>query len=189
MLFGFVDSQSLFTLLHLFGVVIGAGGAFASDLIFLSSINDERISPTEMRFLRLGSKMVWGGLFLIAISGIFLFAPDSARYLASSKFLAKMTIVAVIILNGLFFHLSHIPRLHRHVGSHFPSSDEFVRKSSLLTASGVISLVSWSSAVVLGALRDVPFSYGTIMAVYAAALGVGVGIGIVFQGRIFGIRR
>lgn len=136
-----------------------------------------------MRFLRLGGKLVWIGLLVIIASGAFLVAENPGRYLASPKFLAKMTVVAVLVVNGALFHLVHIPRLHRHAGTHFPSSDEFIRRAPLLLASGVTSLVSWFSAFLLGALHRLPYSYPAIMAVYAAVLALGIFTVVVFRKR------
>jgi uncharacterized membrane protein len=171
------------TIVHLFGVVVGAGGAFASDLIFFSSVKDKIINHDEMRFLRLGSAMVWIGLLIIIISGIFLFLADIDRYLSSPKFLAKMTIVAVIIVNGLFFHFYHIPKLHRHAGRHLKSSRAFVRHAPWLVISGVVSIVSWISAIILGSLRQPPFNYGEIMAAYLLAIFLGIAIGLIYKSR------
>lgn len=165
-MFEFIDSRTLATLAHVFGVIIGAGGAFSSDLIFFSSVRDESISRTEARFMRLGSMMVWAGLILIILSGFWIFFHDPDFYLVSSKFLAKMTIVGILTVNGIFFHLIHLPRIHRHVGAHFPSSDEFSRKSVFLMMSGALSMVSWASAIILGSLRTIPYTYFEIMTVY-----------------------
>lgn len=163
-----------FTILHLFGVVLGAGGAFASDWIFLTSVRDGRISRTEARFIKLSSRMVWIGLAIIVLSGLGLFWSNPAGYLAAPKFLAKMTIVGIIILNGLIFHFSHLPRIHRHTNEHFPSSDEFMRRRSLLVASGAVSLTSWASALILGAWRGLPYSYHNIMLSYLLIVAIAV---------------
>lgn len=179
-----IDLKSVFLIIHLLGVVIGGGGAFASDLIFFSSVKDRKISLTEMRFLRMGSKMVWMGLFIIIISGFFIFFTDTDKYLHSSKFLAKMTIVVVIILNGLFFHISHLPRLHRHVNINFSSSDEFRKHASFLVASGAISMVSWTSAIILGAMRFIPYPYLTIMAAYSIFLISAIIISLILKNKI-----
>lgn len=167
-----IEYHTVLTALHLFGVVVGLGAAFVSDAIFFSSIRDEKVSHTELRFLRLGGRIVSLGLLLIVISGLLLFMQSPAEYLASAKFLAKMTIVAILIANGAVFHLVHIPRFSRHASHHFPSSDEFMRAVPLLLASGVISTVSWLSAFVLGLWRGVPYSYLEIMSVYGAVLFV-----------------
>mgnify|MGYP001615425080 FL=1 len=140
--------------------------------MFLKSLKDLKISKTELGFLQMGSAMVWLGLIILIISGSLLFSLDSDRYLNSDKFLAKMTIVAIILLNGFFLHVSLIPRLRRHVEGHLPSSDEFMRKRPYLFTSGAVSLVSWLSALVLGALHKVPWSYGDIMVAYILILVV-----------------
>lgn len=167
MLFGFLDPKTLLLIVHVFGAILGAGGAFASDSMFFSTMRDGRISKDELRFLKLGSRLVWSGLILLALSGAFLVAADPQRYLASSKFLVKLSIVGIIAANGIIFHLIHIPRLERSVEKRLASSPEFVRGSHWLMASGAISMVSWTSTVVLGMIRHIPYSYGTIALVYA----------------------
>lgn len=157
-------------ILHLLGIALGAGGALASDWIFLISARDGRISRSETRFLSLGSKLVWSGVAILALSGLGLFLLDPIRLLSSPKFLAKMSIVLIIILNGISFHFLHLPRIKRHAGEHFPSSDEFMRYRFALVASGAISFVSWISALILGAWRNIPFSYLQIMLAYLACL-------------------
>lgn len=164
----------ILTISHLLGLALGAGGAFASDWIFLLSAQDGRISRTETRFLSLGSKLVWTGVAILVLSGLGLFLLDPARLIASPKFLAKMSIVLIIILNGISFHFLHLPRIRRHAGEHFPSSDEFMRYRFPLVASGAISFVSWLSALILGAWRGVPFSYSQIMLTYLAVLAFAI---------------
>ena len=147
---------------------MGAGSAFFSDLLFLKSTQDTVLSKREIRFLKLGGTVVWVGLCILALSGAGLFFLDMERYLVSSKFLAKMTIVAILIINGIIVHSSHIPRMARHANEHFPSSDEFMRKRPLLLLSGAVSFVSWTSALILGTLKSVPYTYETVMLLYAA---------------------
>ena len=170
MLTDVIDLKMLYTIAHIFGAVIGAGGAYMSDMMFLSTMRDQRISPTELRFLSLGSRMVWGGLALLTLSGIGLFSTDPVGYLYSTKFIAKMSIVLIIILNGLIFYRIHHPRMERHENEHLPSSDEFRRTRVWLLISGAISVTSWSVALVLGVLRGLSFTYLQIIGVYGALL-------------------
>lgn len=169
-----MELKLILTIFHLLGVALGAGGAYMSDVMFFSSAKDGRISRTELRFLTLGSIMVWTGLAILLLSGLGLFSLDLERYLASSKFQAKATIVLIIFLNGLVFHFSHLDRLKRHTDEHFPSSDEFMRKRPILLASGAISFVSWTSALVLGAIPGLPYSYGLIMAGYLTVVALAI---------------
>ena len=169
-MFEFIDTKTLLVVLHLIGVAIGAGGAYMSDAMFTMSVRDEKISRTEFRFLKLGSEMVWIGLVLLIFSGLGLFMQDPGFYLNSTKFLAKMSIVFLLTLNGVIFHIFHIPRIHRHRDEHFPSSDEFERKKGLMLTSGAISITSWTFALILGALSTVPYPYISIMLFYAGVL-------------------
>ncbi len=171
-LFGFIDVKTLLVIAHVFGVVVGGGAALVGDGVFLASARDGRLSKTELKFIRLTSAMVWTGLLLITITGLGIFALDVEKYSASAKFLAKMTIVGVLIANGILFHLSHIPRMLRHTGEFFTSSDEFMRKRSIMLASGAVSGSSWISAFILGSLHKVPYSYGVIMASYLVIVAV-----------------
>ena len=183
MLLGFIELKDLFLIIHLFGVVVGMGGAFVSGQMFFSSVQDRRISDTELRFLELGAKMVWIGLSVLVISGAVLFSLDTDKYLDSSKFLAKITIVAILTVNGFLFHVSHLPRIARHTGEHLPSSDEFMRRKHFLLFNGAVSISSWSSALILGALKTVPYAYWQIMLVYGAVVVLAVGVSLILIGR------
>jgi len=153
-------------------------------MMFFSSVKDEKVSRTELRFMRIGSRAVWIGLSVLVLSGIGLFLLDSEAYLQSTKFLAKMTIVGIIIANGIFFHTSHLPRIERHVDTHFPSSDEFVRNVPLLVASGVVSLVSWGSAFVLGLLRSIPLTLLQIIVIYLTVVVIAVSFAVMIRRRL-----
>ncbi|MDP2648020.1 MAG: hypothetical protein Q8P35_02165 [Candidatus Yanofskybacteria bacterium] len=156
----------VYLIFHLFGVAVGAGSAYMSDLIFIHSARDGKISPTEHTFLRLASRMVWVGLFILILSGIGLYFEHPERYAESGKFWAKMTIVGVIILNGIIFHTYHIPHLKRNPGEHLLFSEVFSRRGPLLLVSGAVSFVSWTSALILGAINRIPFTYLEIMLTY-----------------------
>ena len=159
-----IDFKTLYTILHIIGVAIGAGGAFAADRIFWESVRDKKISATEKRFLILASSSVWIGLTVLVVSGVGLFLIDPDYYINSDKFLAKMTVVGVIVLNGASFHLKHIPGIIANRGT----------MSAAVFASGGISATSWIYAIVLGSLHKIPYSYLLIMAAYGGVVAVGV---------------
>lgn len=179
-----IDTKTLYTIGHLIGVALGAGGAFVSDAMFIKSARDKRFSRTEIGFLKLGSTLVWIGVAVLIGSGAALFSLDPAGYMASSKFLTKITIVGIIILNGLVFHFWHLPLIDRHKDIHFATSDEFVRKRVWVLMSGGISGFSWTVAIVLGALRGLPYSYGTLMLIYLVGLAFAVGTAVALRDKI-----
>jgi len=156
-----IDAKTIYTIVHVFGAILGAGGAYVSDAMFFSSIKDRVISGRELQFMKIGSTFVWVGLIIAIISGIFLFSTNPGVYSESSKFLLKVVLVGVIFVNGIYFHKGHMPLMHRHKDEHYPSSDEFVRRKKLLIASGVISMTSWTFVVILGMLRSIPIDLVT----------------------------
>jgi ABC-type xylose transport system permease subunit len=166
----FITPKFLLVVLHVIGVVVGGGAAFVADSIFFSSVKDAVISKTELRFIKLAGKIVWVGLAIMLISGIGIFLTNPDLYLNSSKFLAKMSIVGVLILNGILFHVNHIPRLHRHANEHLPSSDDFIRHRPHLLISGAISATSWTFAFILGSIPGIPVPYVAIMTFYLCSI-------------------
>lgn len=174
----FIDQKTIYLIAHIFGVALGAGSAFVSDAMFFSTIKDGRIQKHELRFLKLGGKLVWLGIFVLFVSGILLVSTDPTKYLSSSKFLAKVSIVGIIILNGIIFHLIHIPHIRNHLGLKFADSPTFVKRAPLLMASGAISITSWISTVILGMLKNVPYGYEQIMGIYLIILGLAISIAV-----------
>ncbi len=164
--------KQIFTVLHVLGAVIGAGAAFVSDVTFLKSIRNKNVDKLEFSFLDLFGKMVWAGILLIVISGVGLFTLDPERLIGSSKFLAKMTIVAVIVLNGIAFHFLHIPYIKKSfkkdLFDNLPKNE-----GAILALSGAVSVVSWFSALVLGSLRGLNLSYLEIISIYILLLSFG----------------
>ncbi|HEX9722090.1 MAG TPA: hypothetical protein VGA53_02395, partial [Candidatus Paceibacterota bacterium] len=129
MILDFIEIKTIYLIFHLFGIAIGAGGAFASDLIFFKSVKDGRLSATEFGFMELGGKMVWVGLAILVISGVLLFSLNPETYIVSSKFQLKMTVVAIIIANGIVLHLSFIPKLKAATKIGDINVAEFVRQN------------------------------------------------------------
>ena len=175
MILGFIDYHPLYIIGHIIGTALGVGGAFLGDLIFLASARDGKISATELKFIKLSSLVVWLGLLILVISGVFLFFENEARYLASDKFAAKMFIVAVIFLNGLVFHFFHIKKLEKGVDRFLSELPEVIKYVPLMIASGAISGVSWLFALVLGTFGKVPITFAEFMMAYFLLLGLALG--------------
>lgn len=182
-----MEIKAVLTIIHLLGVVFGAGGAIASDFMFFKSLKDMKISKTEMGFLTLGSKMVWIGLIIIIVSGGLIFNLDPDHYINSSKFLAKMTIVGIILLNGILLHVKLIPHLKRHLGKKLPLSPEFQKDQPVLFASGAVSITSWIGALVLGTLHQVPLAYEQIMGIYLLVLTIAIAASVYIGKKHFAV--
>jgi len=177
----FIELRTILTIFHLLGVVIGMGAAFMTDMMFIKSTKDKIINEKEISFIALGSRMVWIGLFLIIISGISLFALSPEEYLNSSKFLAKMVIVAILTINGIFFHFKHLPFLRKNLNQDLTKSENFRNNSMTLFISGGISSISWLSALTLGIFRSIPYGLETILGVYFIILFGAILFSLIFR--------
>lgn len=146
-----MDTQRLLLALHLFGFAIGVGGATVTDIFFMKFLKDFRISRTEADFMRTLSRILWLGVVILSVSGLGLFLLDPARLLTSAKFISKMGVVAVLLLNGWFLHFAVTPSLRRiafHEDPH-PQAKQFQKIRQRAFISGGISIVSWYYAFFL----------------------------------------
>jgi len=159
-----LTGRQLLVIIHLFGLALGAGAAFVSDFTFVGALKDRTFTRHELNTLELLSKIVWLGLGVLILSGFFIFLGSTDALLDSSKFLAKMTVVAIIAINGLLFKFVHIPKLNRLVDQDVSKLDNPRLKGMFI--SGGLSGVSWATALILGVLRGVEYSYWQIIGVY-----------------------
>lgn len=182
-----IDYHSIILIFHIMFVALGLGAATLTDVFFLKFLKDFRISEHEADVLSTLSQFIWFALCFIIITGFALFLPEAAYLQESPKFLAKMIVVAVIIVNGAFLNLYVAPRLvkisfgerHRH------REGELSRARRLAFALGSISIVSWYSAFILGSLPStIPLSFFTFLKLYVLLLAIGVTIGQFAENRI-----
>jgi uncharacterized membrane protein len=140
--------------LHLFAMAIGLGGATVADFLFFRFLKDFRISYDEAAILRSLSQVIWVGLALLVMTGVGLYLPQAEALNASGKFLAKMVVVSVIIINGAFLNLYITPRLvNMCFGRQHPHhKGELHSARRIALALGAISATSWYSAFILGVM-------------------------------------
>jgi uncharacterized membrane protein len=172
-------------MLHNLGFVIGVGGATITDFLFFKFLKDFKLEPKEAEILNSLSPLIWTGLALLIISGIGLYLPQREMLNESPKFLAKMIVVAVILLNGIILNLLIGPKMSSILQFKEKAGDvEFriVRKLRRFAfASGGISIVSWYSAFILGLWRGIPYSFLQIIIVYLILLLGAVAVGQVHE--------
>jgi len=173
-----LNSHSIFLIGHIIGVAFGAGAAFVGDIIFINSVKDKHLSQSENRLLDLIGTVVWLGLGILVLSGLGLVWQRPDIFLNSGKFWAKMTIVLIIALNGLFFHFAHRPVFKKSVGSEFSNEHTIIKRRKWLMVSGAISVTSWMYVIILGTLKATPFSYFQFIGFYLALLSIGIPLAI-----------
>jgi uncharacterized membrane protein len=141
--------------LHILGVCVGLGGATIADVLFFAFLKDFRISKKEAEILRTLSHVILGALLLILLSGVALYLPDVAKYNASPAFIAKMTIVVALTINGTFLHEYISPKLVRmSFTQNYRTTPGLRQLRHLAFALGAVSASSWYFVFFLAMLKS-----------------------------------
>lgn len=177
----FQNNKIPITVVHVISVVFGMGAALMTDVLFTFYGHDKKLSPTEIKTLRVLSRVVWWGLIIIALSGLGLFVSDISRYLHSVKFLTKMSILGVLLLNGYILHtyIWHHVLKREFLG---PGRSP-IRKIAFVC--GAVSMISWVSVCTLGVLDTAPFSYATMLTIYGVILLFGAVVALSIERAVF----
>lgn len=163
--------------LHLVGLAFGLGGAFIADFAFFKSVRQgDRISPETVAWMRSFSQVVWIGLGLLVVSGAGMFLSDTDKYLHSTGFMAKMLLVAVLVINGLFLNFYSTARL-----TTFNFSQKYTKRGAAWRARklsfvfGAISAVTWYSVLGIALFKDfLSLPLFVYIAAYIVLLGAAV---------------
>lgn len=178
--FGFIallaEHHEFIAILHLFGAALGIGGATISDVLFFRFLKDFRISEWESEVLHALSQIIWFALAVLLLAGLALYLPEAGELNQSAKFLVKMIVVAVIIVNGALLNILIAPKLVKisFGKKHEHEAGELHHIRKIAFALGAISIVSWYSAFTLGALRKVPLEFSSLLLLYLLLIGVAI---------------
>jgi hypothetical protein len=183
-----VSAKTGILIVHLVGLAIGIGAATVLDLLIVRCLIKRHVSQELAGLVESATVVVAVGLSLVWLSGIgfllnyYFYNPVG---LANPKVWAKVSIVAVLTLNGVFVHKAILPLIKRNVGRALFDGVSPAMKGVFL-ASGAVSATSWYVPLVLGALPEINFvvSVQTILAIYAGILSVAIAC-TVAGGRFF----
>lgn len=178
----FVENKTLFTIVHVLSVIIGMGAAIVSDLLFNFYSADKKLDKKEARTLEFLSSVVWISLLFIIISGFGLFFSDPPKYLVSNKFISKMSIMVVLLANGVF--------LSKFISPHFSDTGLLKFKKTrtlrqIAFVSGAISISSWFIVCILGLLQTIPFHFSEFLAGYVTFIFAAGIIALIVEKKTF----
>lgn len=160
--------------LHLVGLCFGLGGATMLDFWILRWMRWGSLPSEIARIFLFISKVVSVGIGLLWVSGLgflMVYALESPEKLQNPKLWAKVTVVAVLTLNGLVIHALVLPGVLRDVGR--PMLDGISgTRTGVFLVSGAVSGVSWYTAFALGLMRELNGSvaYGLLIGLWIAGM-------------------
>lgn len=154
-------------IIHNIGFILGLGAATITDIFFFRFLKDRVITQNEKETMDTLSSVIWAGLAVLIVSGLALYLPEQVRLAASSKFLLKVVVVSVIVVNGFLLNMFIGPHMRRLSFEGTPEAKHFRR---LAFALGGISFTSWYTAFFLGSLRSIPINFNHALIGYGLLL-------------------
>ncbi|MFN7124407.1 MAG: hypothetical protein ACK4M8_00885 [Allorhizobium sp.] len=161
-------------IVHFIGLALGLGAATVLDLMILKFFLRGKVTSDQWNVFHFGSRIVNAGLILLWITGLGFLAYYSAFdpiRLDNEKVWAKMTIVLILTINGIFLHMAVLPKVKAQIGRSLLDGMSTGRRS-LFFASGALSATSWYVPLLLGAMPQLNFvvPMTTILLAYALLL-------------------
>jgi hypothetical protein len=178
----FVENKIILTIIHVLGAVFGMGSAIMSDLLFNFYSRDKSLDNGEKKTLKFLSNAVWISLIFIILSGAGIFLTNPEKYMASNKFISKMVVMVILLINGLF--------LHKFVSPHFGDRGllKFENKRPLRQiafACGAVSLISWFVVCILGILSRINYTFKEFLLGYAIFTICGIIFALIVEKKTF----
>lgn len=139
------------TFAHLAGVLFAGGFAIAADRATFRALRGSAEDRTTLlREVRAVHRPVLIGLTVILVSGILLATSDVETFGKSLVFLVKMTLVALLLINGLMLERTE-SALREHSTAATMQGDS-VALWSKLRHTATASVVLWTSIVLAGTI-------------------------------------
>ncbi len=163
--------RNILRLLHFLGLMLGIGVATMLDLVVLRFFIGKRISHGAFDIFKFGSTIVSVGISVIWLSGLgflLFYAVFEPIKLTNEKVWAKMIIVLILTLNGIFIHKTILPALKDQIGKTVFEGRTMAERRTFVFA-GTTSVVSWYAPLIIASLSSLNFKVPVleILAAYA----------------------
>lgn len=126
-------------IIHIFGIVLVAGGAVLFDLQLLFAKNQIAIEKSSYRLLTWSKR----GLLIAIPSGILLFTTNATALSTDPVFGLKLSLLALAAVNAWIFHIRvYLP---------YRQNESFFNRNTAKT-NAVASIILWMSIIACGRL-------------------------------------
>lgn len=166
--------RSSLRIVHFLGLALGLGTATVMDLLVVRFFLGKTVTDELCEILSFCRHLVTIGLVLLWTTGLgfllyyYAFAPDG---LTNEKIIAKMVIVAILSINGIFIHTTVLPLVEAQKGKPLLEGVPLLQQR-VLVASALISGVSWYGPLCIAGIPQLSFTVPAvqILAIYAIVL-------------------
>jgi hypothetical protein len=173
--------KTLIIYVHLIAACVAVGILLIQDLALVKA-RGSTLSFHGIHELKQAAKTIFMSLIVLWISGLALvligYLENPSQYLMNQKLWAKLSVVAILTLNGIVLHYFSFPRVVSHRGILGLGNIE----KTLVVLSGSTSTVSWLFACYLGIARPWNYTveYSFVMLVYLGLLAPACILGCTF---------
>lgn len=154
---------------HLIAMVLGLGGATATDALFVAAVRARKVGKTLTFVMDTLSKLVVAGFLLLVVSGVGLILTGTDP---TPRFWAKMLVVAIIGVNGYLAHKKVFPKLACLMSK--GRKDISLSFLHLISATAAISATSWYAALIIGTLKIATIPFAVWVGGYLGMLALAV---------------
>jgi len=163
----FQNIKPIILIIHAISAAVALGGTLVGDIFFFHFARNYTISAYEERILRILSGVLWFALVGLIISGVGLYLSAPDVYNESAKFISKMVLVIIVILNGIVLNVLVTPRLKMIAfDKELDREHHIAWLRQLAYASGFISLSTWLIIFILGSVATIPVTVGVFLLGY-----------------------
>lgn len=166
----FVTYKSFFIILHALGAAGALGAVFVTDVLFVHFLKDRVLTSKEFDTLKTISLFVWSMIIFLLTTGIALYLSAPNVYLAKSKFITKIIVFCVIVVNGILLHIYITPRLKNMSFMHDYTTKHISFIKRIAFAAGGVSFVSWLTVFILGSVRVIPYTITQALLMYGVLI-------------------
>lgn len=140
--------------LHIIGLSVGYGGVLLAAMLSARGTMNESYFKAVSKIMPFISKVIWGGLILLFVSGAFLEETLEARDILGSGEAVigiKKLLILLIVFHGIYVNLYLAKKMKILAEAEHPFAEPSFKKFKLLgIASTFVSLALWSVVVLLG---------------------------------------
>ncbi len=134
--------------IHVAGTIMSVGAVTVTDSLLSVLHFRPRLAPLLARLLHVLSLVVWVGLLLLSVTGLWLVL-DQPEVLDNPVFLAKMAIVLIVFINGVLMNLFVAPRFED-LSDEWHRDVERVNRFQIIAGiAAIISLIGWWGIVLV----------------------------------------
>jgi len=157
---------------HLLSLALGIGTITLTAILFFKFLKDMRISSEELGVLRTMFEVVWFSLAIFTLTEFAIYLTNPEIFISSPQFVAKILILALIVLLSVIINLIIMPMLTAiDFGKRAKKGmEEFTKMREIAFWMGGFYVTSWFFLFVLDVLPQTGTGFPALMGYYAAAL-------------------